>query len=229
MGLLRTGWHVIRLITVISTGFNAPTKGRCIKSVASQKGVDFEHIYIEAAEQNPPKSAMQNLYETAHSLSPENIICCVDGDDWLSYSRALARVNDEYKDPDVWLTYGSFICADGRPGFAAAYEPHESPRKTYWRATHLKTYRAGLFQKIPKSQIFDGVNWQTHVLDGSVMFPMMEMATHKHYRFIPDILYVYNWATSLEWNADPAVLKDQEDAVAELTSRPELKPIDSWK
>ena len=36
-------------LVVVSTGLNAPAKARCLESVASQKGVPFRHVYIEAA------------------------------------------------------------------------------------------------------------------------------------------------------------------------------------
>ena len=35
-------------------------------------------------------------------------VCC-DGDDYLSFNGVLERLEKEYKDPDVWMTYGRFI------------------------------------------------------------------------------------------------------------------------
>lgn len=193
------------MMVVVSTGFNAPTKDRCLESVEAQT-CPLRHIYVEAGLQDPPRLAVQNAYEAIHTLDKNDIVAMLDGDDWLSHPEALAYVQSLYnKDPDLWLTYGSFVFSDGRPGFAAPY-PHGNFRQHPWLATHLKTFRAGLFQKIKKEDLQVNGEWQRLVWDTAIMYPMLEMAGPDRILFIEDILYVYNLASSFEWNASSAEL-----------------------
>src|SRR5258708_24786968 len=128
------------MIVVISTGLNPPNKQRCIDSIQSQKRVLFRHVIIDAAEQSPPKKAMQNLVEAIAPLTPDTIVACVDLDDWLTHDHVLERVQ-EMHDAGAWVTYGSYVHADGRPGHARAYDRTDY-RAAPWLATHLKTFRA---------------------------------------------------------------------------------------
>lgn len=192
------------MLHVVSTGFKAPTKKRCIDSFQSQlqefPGHCAEHVYIEASEQHPPKEQMLNMWETIVQFNKNDVVVCLDGDDWFKHNYVLDRINKEYEDPNVWLTYGQFEFSDGRPGFAEPY-PNTNYRKEAWRATHLKTFRAGLFQKIKTQDlIYDG-KWYDNAQDLAMMFPMLEMAGPKHILFIDEVLYVYNYANSFEIGA----------------------------
>ena len=46
-------------VTVLSTGFRAPTARICRASVAAQRGVQVEHRYVEASEQSPPRTKIR--------------------------------------------------------------------------------------------------------------------------------------------------------------------------
>ena len=69
--------------------------------------------------------------------------------------------------------------------------------RTYdWVTSQLRTFYAKLFQQIRKEDLlyekegrkeFFPVTW-----DLAMMFPMLEMASKKHIRYIPQILYIYN-------------------------------------
>lgn len=98
--------------------------------------------------------AMANWYNTIHNhCKDEEIVINVDGDDWLANDDVLQRVNQEYQNKDVWLTYGQFVeypygkeC--GYVGF-----PREVIENNYFREyglpiSHLRTYYAWLFKKV---------------------------------------------------------------------------------
>jgi hypothetical protein len=189
------------VIHVVSTGFRAPTRERCLASVESQQGVEFQHHYCEASEQEPPRNVLANLRSMIEPLKPADIVVWVDGDDWLAHAGVLAGVECRHA-LGAWVTYGSFRFSDGRPGFAAEYSRDEDIRTSPWRATHLKTFRAGLFQRLrPEDVTWAGgapVPW-----DMVVMMGCMEMAGGGRSHFLPEVLYVYNFASSHEWNATP--------------------------
>ena len=176
-------------ITIISTGWAPPTKQRCVDSVAAQVGVKCEHVVIDAALQDPPREHFENLIEAVEALPDDRVVACVDLDDWLADEYALAKVAAMHVDGAL-VTYGSFRFSDGREGWATPYAPGEDIRKT-WRATHLKTFRAGLFKRVRREDLTYRGAWAKHARDHLLMFPMIEMAGPRA-RFCPDVLYVYN-------------------------------------
>jgi len=194
------------MLHVISTGLRAPTKEKCLASVRAQRfPVErFRHVYVEAGDQEPPRRALENFLAAASDVPPDDVILMLDGDDWLAHDHVLEVVARAYDDPTVWLTHGSFRFADGRPGFTEAY-PSANYRKEPWLATHLKTYRAGLLRSLTSRDLCtsDG-KYRDVAWDMSLMFPLLELSGPEHIRHIPDVLYVYNFASSFEHNADAA-------------------------
>jgi hypothetical protein len=171
-----------------------------------------KHIYFDAAMQDPPKTHWENLIAAIEPLEPDTVVCSLDGDDWLLGEHALARVAAAHAE-GAWVTWGSFVHADGRPGFAAPLTPGVPIRQHPWVTTHLKTFRAGLFQRIAIADMQDAAGaWHYYARDMVLMFPCIEMAGPERCRFIPEVGYVYNFANSSEWSY---LAKDRaEDAAA---------------
>jgi hypothetical protein len=86
------------------------------------------------------------------------------------------------------------MTSDGKRGIAAPYSHDENVRTSPWRATHLKTARAGLLQRLDEPTELPG----PHPWDMFIMMPCIEMAGHDRSIFIPDVLYVYNESNSWE-------------------------------
>lgn len=117
----------------------------------------------------------------------------VDGDDWLPNSNILNKINEVYKDPNVWMTSGSFQYHDGRKGFAKPPNKFQNIRGQTFTLSHLRTWKSWLWKKIKQEDLKDenGMYWEV-AGDLSFMFPMLEMSGEKHFRFISEILYIYN-------------------------------------
>jgi glycosyltransferase involved in cell wall biosynthesis len=150
---------------------------------------------------------LSNHYKASLLCKPEEIIVNLDGDDWFANENVLSRLNQEYEDPDVWLTYGqfAFYYGDNRPlgkGLSSKIPYHvlvaNSIRKDGEGSTpsHLRSFYAGLFHKIKKEDLMYEGKFFSMAGDVAMLLPMIEMAGI-HTRFIPDLLYIYNRATSL--------------------------------
>jgi hypothetical protein len=59
--------------------------------------------------------------------------------------------------------------------------------------SHLRTWKSWLWKKIKNEDLKDkeGNYWDI-AGDLGFMFPMVEMSGKEHFRFIPDVLYIYN-------------------------------------
>jgi glycosyltransferase involved in cell wall biosynthesis len=147
------------------------------------------------------KGALENLYQAIHSCPDDAIIVTLDGDDWFKDEYVLAKIDEVYKDPNVWLTYGQYeVYPDNALGICHAIPDQIIKYKAYrqyeWVTSHPRTFYAWLFKKVKKEDLqIDGHFFET-AWDQAFMFPMLEMAG-SHIQFIPDILYVYNQANPL--------------------------------
>ena len=142
--------------------------------------------------------AIINLRER-HRLQSSDIICLIDGDDKLFDNTVLQTVYQAYKQYDCWLTYGSHVWLSHLLGnkpealYRGRYRTGDIFRKTQWRASHLKTFRYGLWQHLPESALKDeSGEWLKTCSDLAIMFPLLEMAGHSRIRHINRPLYIYN-------------------------------------
>jgi len=144
--------------------------------------------------------AVHNIYNMVHSCDDNEIIVMLDGDDWLSNSNVLSRLNEEYK-KDIWLTYGQYISYPDQTIGCSCPIPKEiiesgSFRRYRWCSSHLRTFYAGLYKKIRPEDLKYNNQWLVMAGDLAAMFPMLEMAGPRQ-SFIPDILYEYNYTSPI--------------------------------
>ena len=150
---------------------------------------------------NDEKSfALKNIVKAIEHSAPEDgdVIILLDGDDWFASTLSLEHLNSYYENKDCWVTYGSYIM---HPYSVMGIEPSEYPQKvvdsnTYrsdkWRASHLRTFRFHVWDKIDKEDFKDqDGNYYKMAYDQAIMLPLIEMASERC-RYIPEVLHTYN-------------------------------------
>jgi hypothetical protein len=159
----------------------------------------------------------KNIYD-------DEICVEVDGDDWLPDSNVFTRINEVYKDKEVWMTSGSFRYHDGRPGFANPPTNFSNVRKQTFTLSHLRTWKSWLWKKIKPEDLRDENNNYWNVAgDLSFMFPMFEMSGEKHYRFLSDINYIYNESNPI--NDHKVNMSNVIHTVNKIRNKPEYKQL----
>lgn len=132
------------------------------------------------------------------NISDDEICVEVDGDDWLPNSNVLSLINETYKNKDVWMTSGSFIYHDGRQGFANPPKKFINVRTETFTLSHIRTWKSWLWKKIKNEDLKDNNgNYWDAAGDLSFMFPMLEMSGESHFKYLSDILYIYNESNPL--------------------------------
>ena len=220
------GTDQIPMVIVIPSYNNAQWYEKNLSSILNQEYDNYRVIYIDDCSsdqtyqlvkiflENHPQGhrvtlfhndnrcgALYNLYHAIYSCDDRSVIVTVDGDDWLAHNQVLLRVNQEYQNPNVWLTYGNFIRWPMQArSFCAIVPPEVIMRNAFrdhpWVTSHLRTFYVGLFKKINYEDLlyqgaFCPVAW-----DMAMMFPMLEMCGDR-FKFIPDVLYTYNYETPI--------------------------------
>jgi glycosyltransferase involved in cell wall biosynthesis len=216
-------------LVVVSTCFNSPTEVKCRASVALQT-LRVSHVFIDAARQETPKTHSENLYDAVKGLHPDDVVIQLDGDDWLPHAHVLEQIASIYEDPEVWLTYGSFATTDGAyASNNAPYAPHEDIRTAAWRCSHLKTFRAGLFQRInPEDLKLPDGTFTGRAVDHATMFPMVEMAGWDRTRWVKDVLYIYNWENSTQATSSKLMAVSMEAAFF-FRSKPRYSRLSAYR
>lgn len=210
-------------MTILTTTFNCEKFiERSLFSIMSQTHKDFKcYITDDLSSDNTisliektiskddrftliknPKKFFQpgNYDQVIRGLNlPDDEICVeVDGDDWLPNSKVFETINKIYSESDVWMTSGSFKYHDGRPGFAKPPHRYDNIRRETFTLSHIRTWKSWLWKKILPEDLKDenGEYWSV-AGDLAFMFPMLEMSGQEHYRFLEDILYIYNESNPL--------------------------------
>ena len=228
-------------ITVTSTAANIdPSRvARCIRSVREQSFGRKRHVYFLADATGddlagydhlayaalefregvyPAASPLANLWPLWQSLPDDEVVVWLDGDDYLATELALDTVARVHA-AGALVTYGQFVWGDGSLGFAAPVG--NDPRREPWRATHLRTFRAGLVKHLREEDLKMPDGAWTIVTDQPVMLPLLELAG-PHARFIENVLCVYSvpdLRTDLTRH-DPAYVRRQHAEVARVRALP---------
>jgi glycosyltransferase involved in cell wall biosynthesis len=200
--------------------------GDLVKEYVRQKGQENRFTLIKNKER---VGSLANHYRGIWLCDKDEIVVDLDGDDWFPHNDVLPYLNKVYADPDVWVTYGQFVrYPDNTIGFA-----HQIPEKIIennaFRShggafTHLRTFYAGLFQKIKTEDFMYKGKFATHAVDMGYVLPICEMAG-KHIKFIPDVLYVYNRSNPI--NEDKVNARLQKETDEFMRSKEKYQPLKS--
>jgi glycosyltransferase involved in cell wall biosynthesis len=206
------------MFVIVIRGWNcAKYLERCFESLLAQSNKDWRaHVILDPGQDNSEACALsasfasdgrisvtvnsrregvgRNIY---HGISqakpgPEDIVCILDADDWL-YPFALEVVAHTYFKKKCLATYGSFELESSmeKSSICKPYGRHDVPRKSKWRASHLKTFKGKVFDHIPPCYLQHNGMWVTHASDLALMMSVMEVAGIDRCQHIPRVLYHY--------------------------------------
>lgn len=161
---------------------------------------------------------LENTKFLVNNCKANSICVLVDGDDWLSDTNVLQRLNQEYNDNNLWMTCGAYA---HYPGFVPApkmvpYTEEEIKNKLYkftnkW-PSHLRTFKKELFLKI-KEEDFKNNDGEYYHVSGDVLYTyaMLEMAGEK-FKYLSYINYIYNKTNPI---SDDKLIPEEQVKIAE--------------
>ena len=172
-----------------------------------------------------------NISDTIKTINarPKDVIILLDGDDWFANNLTLTHLNSYYNDEECWMTYGSYVMHPHavRGPEPSPYPNHVIEQNTYrqdqWRASHLRTFRKDLWDKIDNEDLKDANgNYYKMTYDQAIMLPLLEMSGHRC-KFIPEIMHVYNKENPL--NVDKVNTQEQVRIANEIRSKNPYKRL----
>ena len=148
-----------------------------------------------------------NRYIAYKYCYDDDIICFLDGDDWLFDNNVLSNLNQEYKSKNVLMTYGSyFSLKDNKYKFIKAnkYSKEVILNKTFreqkgWYGIPLRTGYARLYKNMPESYLKDtNGNWLSACTDIAEFLWAIEQVPN-NVKVINYPTYVYNINASIRF------------------------------
>jgi glycosyltransferase involved in cell wall biosynthesis len=139
-------------------------------------------------------------YQCYKYCNDDDIICFLDGDDWLYDKYVLEKLNKEYDD-DIMITYGTYCnFEDGKLGSIRKPPKYKSRSINFgsyrtckgWYGVPLRTGYAKIYKEMPESYMFDNDgNWMSACTDVAEFLWAIEKSLKK-FKVIEYPTYVYN-------------------------------------
>jgi glycosyltransferase involved in cell wall biosynthesis len=176
-------------------------------------------------------TALPNIHNgiMESNLNDEDIICILDGDDFLIRPDAIDILNNLYND-DTLLTYGQYIWPNGQIGHCRAYTReifNELRKHGHW-ASQLRTFKYKLYKELlnqdPDLNCFKDKNGEFYTItyDVAIMTPLLEIAGFDRIKFNPEPLYYYRIHQNNDHQIDA---KLQREVASEIFSK---KSFSKW-
>lgn len=131
----------------------------------------------------------------------EDVLVFVDGDDWLYDEEVLDKLNKFYTEHTPWMTYGGMVCyPSNMPGnpqntlYSEQVHSNKLYRQDYWRASHLRTFKWGLYKQIKKEDLLYSKtgDYYFHAEDLATSFPCLEMCPPERVGVLDFYSYIFN-------------------------------------
>jgi glycosyltransferase involved in cell wall biosynthesis len=139
-------------------------------------------------------------YQCYKYCNDDDIICFLDGDDWLYDKYVLEKLNKEYDD-DIMITYGTYCNFEDVKLVSIRKPPKYKSRSinfgSYrtckgWYGVPLRTGYAKIYKEMPESYMFDNDgNWMSACTDVAEFLWAIEKSLKK-FKVIEYPTYVYN-------------------------------------
>ncbi|MBC8411650.1 MAG: glycosyltransferase [Rhodobacteraceae bacterium] len=233
----------------------------CIDSVAAQTKLPDEHFFIDDSSPDDTRewlskhyTRMQNnasnkydlnivvsqvrkwkllnLYEYVIKCDPEDVICVLDGDDWLADKTTLEKVWKEYQDPHVDYVYTNWKYShNGEIGISKQIPENFKnwdPYSGQWVTSAMSTFRVKQFLKIPITNFFRWDHkWFTMGNDQAYVLPIIHQIMRQEngynkIKFIDEPLYVYQFTENPNkprTQNDGGMRQDAHDSVTYIRQR----------
>jgi glycosyltransferase involved in cell wall biosynthesis len=220
-----------RFVILIGSYNNEQWVAQNLESVLSQTHKNFRIIYYDAkstdntariveqyTRKDPrivyhtsPERCLKSWFlsevEEWEPINDNDIVCVLDGDDFLANEDVLAYLNEVYNKTDCWMTYGGMIVWNGGESTQEAFPQNsEAPpevkqnklyRQDLWRYSHFRTCRGFLWKKVKKQDLISTTDGQYMTLEDLVlMYAFLEMCPSNKIFRVDENIYIWNNSTA---------------------------------
>ena len=184
-------WRAILINDVSTDGCEDLVKETC-NSLPTK--IKSKFTLINNAEKH---GEVKNTLKSIQHIEDDEIVCRLDGGDWLTENDLLHVFNQVYKDSSVAVAWSAHRWAftsqniSGQLSLQHGQTVYQHP----WVSSHLKTFRCSHLKKVPDVNFRDSDgDYIMIACDQAVFLPMMQMAHEegRKLQFVPIVGYHYN-------------------------------------
>lgn len=140
---------------------------------------------------------VRNTLKSIESIEDDEIVCRLDGGDWLTENDLLWMLNQVYSDPScavAWTAHRWGYTPQNISG-PIKLTPGQTVYQHPWVSSHLKTFRCKQLKKVPYQNFLSPEG--DHIMiacDQAIFLPMMHLSLleKKQLNFLPTVAYHYN-------------------------------------
>lgn len=136
-------------------------------------------------------------------IADNDIVCILDGDDFLANEEVLNYMNEVYNQSNCWVTYGGMIVWNGGDNTQQAFPQNsEAPlqvlqqklyRQDMWRYSHMRTCRGFLWNRLNVADLKSLHDGEYMTLDDlSTVYAFLEMSPSDKIFRVPETIYIWN-------------------------------------
>lgn len=121
---------------------------------------------------------VRNTLQSINQIDDEEIVCRVDGGDWLTENDALWMLNSVYNNTTVDVAWTSHRWAYTPQNISGplALKDGQTVYQHPWVSSHMKTFRCRRLRSVPEANFKDADgNYIMIACDQAVFLPMMHM------------------------------------------------------
>lgn len=165
-----------------------------------------------------------------NGLLSDDVVCVLDGDDYLTRPDALEIVARLYSERDCLLSYGQYS-TNGSPGHCRAYSRNDFDRirEIDFVASHMKTFRHSLYMEAMRQDpeclryLDSDGNLFDMAWDIALMTPLLEVAGFDRVAFNKEVIYNYRLHSMNEHQVSSS---RQRRLAAEALAKSPLRQVD---
>jgi len=218
---------VNRFIIVVGSYNNEKWVAQNIESVLKQTHKNWRMVYYDAASVDNTYEIAKRYMEQDNrirvittgerrlktwlfdklgefeKIQPNDIICILDGDDFLASEEVLNYLNEAYNQTNCWMTYGGMVVWNGGTETVEPFPQNSIPpkevfeqklyRKDAWRYSHMRTCRAFLWNKLTTEDFISAHDGKyLSMCDLPTVYPMLEMCPPQKIFRVDQPIYILN-------------------------------------
>lgn len=140
---------------------------------------------------------VRNTLIALERIDDDEIVCRLDGGDWLVENDLLWLLNEAYKDKDLAVAWTSHRWGYTNQNISGpmTLQKDQTVYQHPWVSSHLKTFKAERLRVVPKKNFFtDDGEWIMIACDQAIFLPMMHksLLDSKRLLYVPIVGYHYN-------------------------------------
>jgi hypothetical protein len=161
-----------------------------IDNLQNQLGL-FDDNRLSVTSNTEKMWEIRNIVEGLKECETNDIICRLDGDDWLCDSDALTIIDHKYKTTGCDVLWTSHRWAFSDHNISGPLPKDANPYKHPWVSSHLKTFRKRLIEDV-KDINFRGEDGQyfKRIGDQTIYLPVLHKAAG-NWHYEPIVAYHY--------------------------------------